>query len=133
MKMNTPGNMARAAGLAVLLISVSAGINFFGAGGFGLVLCFMGVLAGASLVAVGVRMADADPMSVVPEVLAGARALHAFLQRNLAVVGVVVASSAVTAVSGEASPVLCFGVFALFLLGLSLINIGALGEFGWMH
>ncbi|CAO2205950.1 unnamed protein product [Urochloa humidicola] len=127
--MNTPpGSRARAAGLAILLISISVGVNFFGAGGFGFLLCFAGVLAGASLVAIGVRMTDADPVSVVPEVLAGARALHAFLQRNLAVVGIVMASSAVTVVSGEAGPVLCFGVFALFLLGLSLINIGALGE-----
>ncbi|CAL5010619.1 unnamed protein product [Urochloa decumbens] len=128
MKLNTPGSRARAAGFAVLLISVSAGINFFGAGGFGLVLCFAGVLVGASLVAVGVRMADADPVSVVPEVVAGARALHAFLQRNLTVVGLVMASCAITAVSGEAGPVLCFGVFALFLLSISLINIGTLGE-----
>ncbi|OEL36877.1 hypothetical protein BAE44_0002104 [Dichanthelium oligosanthes] len=38
------------------------------------------------------------------------------------------ASSAVTAVSGEAGPVLCFGMHALLLLGLSLINIGVLGD-----
>jgi hypothetical protein len=30
--------------------------------------------------------------------------------------------------SGEADPMLCFGMFALVLVGLNLINIGARGE-----
>ncbi|XP_072150706.1 uncharacterized protein [Setaria viridis] len=109
------------AGLAILLFSVSAGFNS-GAGGFGLLLYFAGVLAGANIVAVAIRMSDADPA-----VLAEARALAEFLGHNLAVVGLVMASCAVTAVSGEAGQVLCFGMFALLLLGLSLISVGILG------
>ncbi|CAL4997090.1 unnamed protein product [Urochloa decumbens] len=125
--MSTPRSRPRAAGLVILLISVSAGINF-GAGGFALLLRFAGVLAGASLVAVGVRMAHGDPAPVVPAVFDGARALAAFLRRHLAVVGLVMASCAVAAVSGEAGPLLCFAMFALLQLGLSLINIGTPGE-----
>ncbi|CAL4997087.1 unnamed protein product [Urochloa decumbens] len=127
--MNTPESKARVAGLALLLISVSAGINF-GAGGFvGLLLCFAGVLAGASLVAVGVRMADDSAAPVVPAVfIGGARTLAAFLRRHLAVFGLVMASSAVTAVSGAAGPLLYFAMFGLLLLGLSLINIGVTDE-----
>nr|TKW08652.1 hypothetical protein SEVIR_6G038000v2 [Setaria viridis] len=108
------------AGLAILLFSVSAGFNS-GAGGFGLLLCFAGVLAGANIIAVGILA------PVVPAVLAEARALAEFLGRNLAVVGLVMASCAVTAISGEAGQVLCFGMFALLLLGLSLISVGILG------
>ncbi|RCV29799.1 hypothetical protein SETIT_6G042100v2 [Setaria italica] len=118
--MTTPGTTAMFAGLAILLFSVSAGFNS-GAGGFGLLLCFAGVLAGANIVAVGILA------PVVPAVLAEARALAEFLGRNLAVVGLVMASCAVTAVSGEAGQVLCFGMFALLLLGLSLISVGILG------
>jgi hypothetical protein len=38
------------------------------------------------------------------------------------------ASCAFTAVSGEEGPVTCFGMFALLLLGLTLVNIGARAE-----
>ncbi|TKW08662.1 hypothetical protein SEVIR_6G038700v4 [Setaria viridis] len=124
--MTTPGTTAMFAGLAILLFSVSAGFNS-GAGGFGLLLCFAGVLAGANIVAVGIQMSDADLAPVVPAVLAEVRALAEFLRRNVAVVGLVMASCAVTAVSGEAGQVLCFGMFALLLLGLSLISVGILG------
>ncbi|TKW08646.1 hypothetical protein SEVIR_6G037600v4 [Setaria viridis] len=123
--MTTPGTTA--IGLAIMLFSVSAGFNF-GAGGFGLLLCFAGVLAGANIVVVGIRMSDTDLAPVVPAVLAEARALAEFLRRILAFVGLVIASCAVTAVSGEASQVLCFGMFALLLLGLSLISVGILVE-----
>ncbi|CAL5010620.1 unnamed protein product [Urochloa decumbens] len=114
--MSTLGSRPRAAGLVILLISA-------GAGGFALLLCFAGVLAGANLVPVGVHMAHDDLAPVVPAVFDGARALAAFLRRHLAVVGLVLASSAFTAVSCEpdADPVLCF---AMLLLGLSLINNG---------
>ncbi|CAO2205971.1 unnamed protein product [Urochloa humidicola] len=126
--MSTPGSRARAAGLAILLVSVSAGINS-GSGGFvGFLLCFAGVHAGVGLVGVGVLMADDNAVPVVPVVFDGARALAAFLRRHLAAVGLVMASCAVTAVSGEAGPVLCFAMFALLLLGLSPVNIGALAE-----
>ncbi|CAO2205966.1 unnamed protein product [Urochloa humidicola] len=123
--MSTPGSGPRAAGLLILLTSTSAGINFFGAGGFGLLLCFAGVLAGVGLVAVGVRTADNNPAPVVPAVFDGARAS---LRRHLKVVGVLMASCAVTAVSGEADPVLCLATFALLLLSISLINSGVTGE-----
>ncbi|CAL5010593.1 unnamed protein product [Urochloa decumbens] len=129
--MGTPGSKARAAGLITFLISVSAGINIGTGGGFGLLLCFAGVLTGASLIAVGVRMAADDPAApVVPAVFVGGpRALAASLRRNLSTVGLVMASCAVTAVSGgEAGPVLCFVMLALLVLGLSLINIGVTGE-----
>ena len=124
--MSTPGSRATAASLAVMLISVYAGMHF-SAGSFGLLLCFMGVLVGGSLVAAGVRMAD-GPAPIVPVVFASARALAAFVRRNTAAVGLVMASCAVTAVSGEEDPVLCFATFALLLLSVSLINIGACGE-----
>jgi hypothetical protein len=124
--MSTPGSGATAAGLTVMLISVSTGMHV-GAGGFGLLLCFMGVLVGASLVAAGVRMAD-GPAPIVSVVSGGARAHAAFVRHNTAAVGLVMASCAVTAVSGEEDPVLCFTTFALVLLAVSLINIGARGE-----
>jgi hypothetical protein len=119
--MSTPGSKAKDAGLTVILISVSASMHF-GTGGFGLLLCFMGVL-----VAVGVRMDD-GPAPIVPVVFGGARALAAFVHRNIAAVGLVMASCAFTALSGEEDPMLCFGMFALVLVGLNLINIGARGE-----
>ncbi|KAG2577169.1 uncharacterized protein LOC120677687 [Panicum virgatum] len=124
------GSMAMTAGLIIVLLAVSAAGFNFGGGGFGLLLSFAGVLAGASIIAAGVRMADDDPAAPVgPAAFDGtARALAAFLRRHLAVVGLVVASSAVTAVSGEAGAVLCFGMFALLLLALSIIAIGVLGE-----
>ncbi|CAO2200720.1 unnamed protein product [Urochloa humidicola] len=125
--MSTPGSRARAAGLIILLISVSACINF-AAGSVGLVLCFAGILAGVSFVGVGVRMADNDPAPVIPAVFGGARALAAFLRLHLAVFGLVMASCAGTAMSGDAEPVLCLFMFALFQIGLSLIIIGVTGE-----
>ncbi|CAO2200719.1 unnamed protein product [Urochloa humidicola] len=125
--MSTPGSRERAAGLALLLIFVSAGINI-SASAFGLVLCLSGILAGVGLIGVGVHMADDNLVPVVPAVFGGARALAAFLRRHLAVVGLVMASCAVTAVSGEVGQVSCFAMFALLLLGLSLINIGVISE-----
>ncbi|CAL5008036.1 unnamed protein product [Urochloa decumbens] len=126
--MNTPGSMARAAGLAILLISVGAGINF-GAGGFALLFCFAGVVAGAILVGVGVYMADDDdPAPVILVVFDAERVLAPLLRPHIALVGLVLASSTVTAISGHAGPVLCFAMFALLLLGLSLINVGVTGE-----
>jgi hypothetical protein len=50
------------------------------------------------------------------------------VHRNIAAVGLFMASCAFTMVSGEEDPVLSFGMFALLLLGLTLINIGARGE-----
>jgi hypothetical protein len=114
-------------GLTVMLISVSAGMHF-GVGGFGLLLCFLGVLVSTSLVAAGVSMSD-GPSPIVPVVFAGARSLAAFVRRNTAAVGLVMASCAVTMlVSGEAHPMLCFATFTLLLVGVSLISIGARGE-----
>jgi hypothetical protein len=109
-----------AIGFTVMLLSVSAGIHF-SAGGFGLLLSFTGILVGANLVAVGVRMHEH------PVVFDGACALAAFMC-NTAAVGLIMASYAVTVVFGEADLVLCFAMFALLLLGVSLINVGARGE-----
>ena len=124
--MSTPGSRAMTIGLTVMLVSVCVGMHV-GAGGFGLLLCFMGVLVGASLVAAGVSMND-GPARIVPVVSGGARSLAVFVRRNTAAVGLVMASCSVTAVSGEEDPVLCFGMFALLLLGLTFANIGARGE-----
>ncbi|KAJ1267571.1 hypothetical protein BS78_07G066200 [Paspalum vaginatum] len=123
--MRAPGSSAMAIGLMVMLISVSLGINS-GAGGIGLLLSFPGVVAGVFLVIVGVRAADVHPAPVVPAVLDGARGLVSFLRRNHTVVGFVLVSSAITAVSGEAGAVLCFLMFAVLLLGVYLIGIGTL-------
>jgi len=106
------------------LISVSVGTNF-GAGG--LILSFVGVLAGTILIAVGARMADdpAPAAHVVPAVFASARALASILRRSRTVVGLVIASFAVTAVPGEAGPVLCLGMSTLLLLGLvGIVDLG---------
>jgi hypothetical protein len=124
--MSTPESRAMTIGFIVMLLSVSAGMHF-GAGGFGLLLCFLGVLVDASLVAAGVSLADGST-PIVLVVFASARAITAFVRRNTAVVGLVMASCAVTTVSSEADPMLYFGMFALLLLGLTLINIGARGE-----
>ena len=127
--MTTPGRMARATGLTIMLISASIGMNSGAGGVVGLILSFMGILAGANLIAVGVRMANDPAARMGPAVFAGASALAAFLRRHLPVVGLVIASCAVAAVSGgEAGPVLCFGMSALLLLGLSLTTIGILGQ-----
>ena len=125
--MTTPGSMARATGLTIMLISASIGMN---SGSVGLILSFMGFLAGANLLSVGVRMAgDPAPAApVVQAVFAGARALAGFLRRHLTVAGFFIASCAVAVVSGDAGPVLCFGMSALLLLGLSLISVGILGQ-----
>ena len=114
-------------GLTVALFAASVGITSGGA--FGSLTSFAGVLAGASIIAAGVVMADDGPAAPAgPAACDGACALAAFLRRHLAVVGLVAASSAVTAVSGEAGPALCFGMFALLLLARSLITIGVLGQ-----
>ena len=95
-------------GLTVALFAASVGITSGGA--FGSLTSFAGVLAGASIIAAGVVMADDGPAAPAgPAACDGVCALAAFLRRHLAVVGLVAASSAVTAVSGEAGPALCFG------------------------
>ena len=112
-------------GFIVMPLSISVGIHF-GADGFGL-LSFMGVLAGTNLVTVGIRMAD-HPAPTFPAVFGGARAPTAFVRRNTAAMGLIMTSCAVTMVSGELDPMLCLGMLAVLLLGVSLINIGAGGE-----
>ncbi|TVU00949.1 hypothetical protein EJB05_53606, partial [Eragrostis curvula] len=124
--MYTRAGRTTATGFVVLSLAVIAGV---GSGKLGLLLGFVGVLAGANLIAVAVRMAD-EPTTptIVNAVIAGVGALTAFLRRNLGVVGLAMASSAVAAVAGDVGgPVLCFSSFALFLLGVSLITIGVLG------
>ena len=70
---------------------------------------------------------DPAPPPIGPGVFAGARTLAR--HNNLAVLGMILASSAVTAVAGEARPALCrLGMFALLLLALALITIGVVGE-----
>ncbi|KAF8662446.1 hypothetical protein HU200_056032 [Digitaria exilis] len=91
------GGMAMAVGFVVMLFGASVGVTF-GGGVFGPLLSFAGVLAGAKPHR---RRRAFD----------GARALRALiLHRHLAVVGLAMASCAVTAVSGEAGTVLCIGI-----------------------
>ncbi|XP_035823114.1 uncharacterized protein [Zea mays] len=124
--MSTPGSRARAIGLTITLLSVSGGIHFSSTCGFGLLLSFTGILAGANLVAFGVSKADDNPAPTFPTAFDSARALAAFMRRSTATAGLVMASCAVTAVSsGEADPVLFFAMFALLLLGVSLVIAGA--------
>jgi hypothetical protein len=127
--MSTPGSRARAIGLTITLLSVSGGIHFSSTCGFGLLLSFTGILAGANLVAFGVSKADDNPAPTFPTAFDSARALAAFMRRSTATAGLVMASCAVTAVSGgEADLVLFFAMFALLLLGVSLVIAGARGE-----
>ncbi|CAD6246905.1 unnamed protein product [Miscanthus lutarioriparius] len=72
-------------------------------------------------------MAD-HPAPTFPAVFGGARAPTAFVSRNTAAMGLIMTSCAVTVVSGESDPMLCLGMLAVLLLGVSLINIGARGE-----
>ncbi|CAD6266007.1 unnamed protein product [Miscanthus lutarioriparius] len=126
--MATRGSGLMATGLALTLIAFGAGVG--SAGTLVLLLNFAGVLAGASFIFVGVRVAD-DPTAPIgrPGLLsAGVRAVVHCLRRNLALVGLLLASSAVSAAAAdrEAATVLCFCAFALMLLGISLLNIGVL-------
>jgi len=124
--MSTPGSRVMTIGLVIMLLSVSTGMHF---GGFGLLLCFVGVVVGANLVVAGVGMADGPaPNPIVSVAVGGAGVLAAFVRCNAASVGLVMASCAFPALSSEEDPALCFGMFALLLLGVFLINIGARGE-----
>jgi hypothetical protein len=110
-----------AIGLAVMLLGVSAGVGS----------SEPGFLLGANTIAAGVRRMGEDPTTpsspAAPARLGG---LTAFLRRNLAVVGITLSSTAITAVSGgEAGPVLCFAMFTLFLLGLCFIYMGVARSF----
>ncbi|TVU43106.1 hypothetical protein EJB05_09544, partial [Eragrostis curvula] len=115
---NTQPSRMTATGFNFLLLAVAVGV--IGSGGFALLLGFLGLLAGACLIAVRVQMAD----DLAPAVITGVGGLIAFLHRNIAVVGVALASSAVTAVASEESSQICFDLFALFLLGMCLVIIG---------
>lgn len=95
-----------AIGFVVMLLAVCAGVH---SGELGALLGFAGVL-------VGVRRMQQP-------------ALMPFLHRNLAVVGIILVSAAVTAVVGdEAGSVLCGALITLFLVGVSLINFAILGQ-----
>lgn len=108
--------MIGSTGFAIILLAVSSGE-------LGLLLGFLGVLVGANLIINGVhRMGKAPQTPTTPAELAG---VGVFLRRNLAIVGMILASSAV---AGEVGLVLCFCMSALFLLGIYLINIGILGD-----
>ncbi|KAJ1267584.1 hypothetical protein BS78_07G067500 [Paspalum vaginatum] len=125
--MATRGSRAIATGLILTMLAVSFGVS--SSGRFGFFLSFAGVLAGINLIAGGVWMADdpAAPIVPAPAVLIAACATAHRLRRDLALAGLHVASSAVAAAAGETAPVLhCFCVYALLLLGLSLINVGLL-------
>ncbi|RCV29794.1 hypothetical protein SETIT_6G041700v2 [Setaria italica] len=125
--MSTRGSSrAMYTGLIILLLAVGAGINFGDCDGLSGLLSFVGVVAGANMIAAVVRTADdpAAPIGPAPAVFAGARA---FMRRNLAVVGLVMVSSASTAVVGETGPAFSFMMFVLLVFGVSMINIGVHG------
>lgn len=127
--MATRGSGLTATGLALTLTAVGAGVS--SSGGFALLVSFVGVLAGASLIFVGVRMDDGPAPAGRPGVLAAG--VHC-LRRNLGLAGLLLASSAASATvvaaaaaaDRETAPVFCFCAFALLLLGLSLLKIGVL-------
>ncbi|KAL6658919.1 hypothetical protein ACP70R_002959 [Stipagrostis hirtigluma subsp. patula] len=123
--MSPPASSAMATGLIILLLAASVGLNS-GSGGYVALLSFTAVLAGASLLAVGVRMAD-DPTACRAAVSPGGGAFVSLPRRTLAFMGIIMASAAVTAVAGEADAATCFAFFALLLLGVSLITTGARG------
>ncbi|RCV29795.1 hypothetical protein SETIT_6G041800v2 [Setaria italica] len=127
MSLTRGSSRAMYTGLIILLLAVGAGINFGDCDGLsGPLLSFLGVVAGANVIAAGVRTADdpAAPIGPAPVAFAGARA---FMRRNLAVVGLVMVSSASTAVAGETGPAFSFMMFVLLVFGVSLINIGVHG------
>uniref|UniRef100_A0A0E0LRY6 Uncharacterized protein n=1 Tax=Oryza punctata TaxID=4537 RepID=A0A0E0LRY6_ORYPU len=121
------GGKIIATGCAIAFFAVGAGISF---GSHGLVLILLGVLAGVTLVAVGVWTTDCSPAAFsCSATLHGISLLVAMaLRRNIAVVGLVMASSAITAAAGEASPALYFSLLATLLVGVSLIAAGVLGS-----
>lgn len=109
-----------ATGFLVMLFATSIGVTFGGV--FGSFLSFAGVLAGANLITAGVLVADDPAARVGPVAFHGACALAEFLRRHLTVVGLAMASCAVTVLSGEAGPLLCFGMLAVLLFALALIK-----------
>lgn len=111
--MGPPGSRVMAVGLVILIAAVN-GISF---GDYGLLFGFLGVLLGTNLILFSDRFAFG---------LFGA--FSAFGSRSLAVVGLVMASFAVTAATGEAELELCFSMFALFVPGICLIIIGVINE-----
>jgi hypothetical protein len=94
--MATRGSGLTATGLALTLTAVGAGVS--SSGGFALLVSFVGVLAGASLIFVGVRMDDGPAPAGRPGVLAAG--VHC-LRRNLGLTGLLLASSAVSAMPVE--------------------------------
>ncbi|TVU00950.1 hypothetical protein EJB05_53607, partial [Eragrostis curvula] len=91
MRSTQPSRMT-ATGFNVLLLAVTVGVLV--SGGFALLLGFVGFLAGACLIAVRVQMADDLAPTMRPAVIDGVGELIAFLRRNIAVVGFILASSA---------------------------------------
>jgi hypothetical protein len=119
--MSSRGRSVVTTGLTIVLLAASQGVS--SGGGYGLLLCLLGLLAGVDLMAVGIWMADNTSATAVPAI----GVLACFLRRNLTLIGLITASSAVTAVAGETSPALCIGFFVLLLLGLSMTISGVLG------
>ncbi|TVU00933.1 hypothetical protein EJB05_53621, partial [Eragrostis curvula] len=113
--------MTATIGFAVLSLAViSAGVSLSACG---LLLSLVGVLAGVNVIAHGVRWRTDDPTTLIIGAAVLAGVVGAFPLRNLAVVGIILASSAVTAAAaGPALWLWCLSMFALLLLGLGLIN-----------
>ncbi|KAF0897730.1 hypothetical protein E2562_000443 [Oryza meyeriana var. granulata] len=125
LKCSHHGSGVMATGFVIALFAVSVGISFRG---YGLLLSLLGILTGVALIAVGVRTTD-DPTAFGTTMLPDISLITVRLRRNLAVAGLVVASAAIAGITGEASPVLCFSLFATLLVGIALITAGVLG--GW--
>nr|TKW08655.1 hypothetical protein SEVIR_6G038100v2 [Setaria viridis] len=72
-----------------------------------------------NMIAAGVRTAD-DPAAPIGPTFAAFAGARAFMRRNLAVVGLVLVSSASTAVAGETGPTFSFMIFVLLVFGVSV-------------
>ncbi|KAJ1255277.1 hypothetical protein BS78_K268000 [Paspalum vaginatum] len=127
--MSSQARSVVATSLVIIFLAASTGVSSHG---YEQLLCLLALLTGVNLMALGIWMAD-NPSATVPTELAGMASLvvgvlATFLRRNLAVIGLITASSAsaVVAVAGEASPALCVASFALLLLGVSMITAGVL-------
>ncbi|OEL18070.1 hypothetical protein BAE44_0020911 [Dichanthelium oligosanthes] len=110
---STPASRAMAIGATTMLLSVGAGVHSGAAGSVPL-LSLTGFLAGANIVAVGVRVAD------VPALFARLAALPEFLRCHSPVVALAVCSFILTALIDETRRALYFTVLTLLQFGLLL-------------
>lgn len=123
------GRWAATIGLFLTVITTGTELDYLlgggGSDGLSAALLFLQTIlavAGVNMIAAGVFLTCTARPSALTALITKAAA---FGRQNLDVVGVIAASSATTGVVASAGhPVLCFGFFALFLVGVSLVTIG---------